>query len=406
MLKGYHGDAAVAQGEAFEATPENIEKRAQRSTLANGMKVALVPKRTRGATVNARIALHFGDERSTFGMNSVGSLTGSMLDRGAANMTRQEIHDAFDRLKAQVSIGGGPAGASAVIETTRENFPEVLKLVANILRHPVFPAAELEQLKNERVTGLEAQRKEPNAVAALAIGRHGNPYPKGDIRYAQDFDEAIAAIQSATLEQLKSFHAGFYGADHGDVAVVGDFDADSVKALLAQDFGDWKSAGGYTRVPTPLYEVAPAQLKIETPDKANAFFIAQIHFALRDDAADYAAMLVANRLFGGGPSSQLWQRIREKDGLSYGIGSGLNASPFEAHGTFTASAIYAPQNLARFENAFQEESARAYRDGFDAGKLKDAKTGLLQARLLARAQDASLAGTLADELLLDRTLAF
>jgi zinc protease len=407
MVKDYHGGTAVAQGEVFEATPENIESRAQRSALANGMKVVLVPKRTRGATVSAQVVLHFGDEKTLFGNETAGSLAVDMLERGAANMTRQEIHDAFDRLKSRVSFGSAGAGAVVVnIETTRENFPEVLKLVANVLRHPAFPGTEFEQLKSELVTDYEAQRKEPTAVGQIALARQGNPYPKGDVRYASDFDESIADVKAATLEQVKAFHAGFYGADHAEIAVVGDFDAAETKSLLAGLFADWKSAAAYTRVPRPVFDVAPVSLKIETPDKANAFFIARLHFPQRDDAADYAATLIANRLLGGGPGSLLWQRIREKEGLSYGIGSNFSASSFEPHATLTAFAIYAPQNLARLEQGIQEEMARVDREGFTADKLNDAKTGMLQARRLARAQDAALAGTLTDRLLLGRTLAF
>ena len=282
----------------------------------------------------------------------------------------------------------------------------MLKLVANIVRHPTFPAAELDQLKNELVTGLEAQRKEPTSVGATALRRQGNPYPKGDVRYAEDFDESIAGIKSATLDQVKAFHARFYGADHGDLAIVGDIDPAALKPLVAELFGDWKGGAGYTRVPRPLYEIAPAQLKIETPDKANAFFVAQLHFPLRDDAPDYAAALVANRLLGGGPGSILWQRIREREGLSYGIGSNMDASPFEPHGTLTAFAIYAPQNLAKLDQAFHEEMARVQREGFTAEQLAAAKTGLLQARRLSRAQDGSLAGVLIERSFAGRTLAY
>ncbi|MGZ5036536.1 MAG: M16 family metallopeptidase [Usitatibacter sp.] len=406
MVKDYKGGAAVAQGEAFEPTPENIEARAQRFTLADGMKVVLVPKRTRGGTVNAEILLRFGDEKSLLGMKSVSDLTAAMLERGAAGMSRQEIRDAFDRLKARVGIGGGGAVVTVRIETTRENFPEVLKLVANILRRPTFPAAELDQLKNEVVTNLEAQRKEPNSVGGVALSRQGNPYPKGDLRYAEDFDEAIAGVKAATLDEVKAFHARFVGADHGDIAIAGDIDPAAVKPLVAELFGDWKGGAGYTRVPRPLYEVAPASLKIETPDKANAFFAAQLHFALRDDAPDYAAALVANRALGGGPGSVLWGRVREREGLSYGIGSNMAASPFEPHGTLTAFAIYAPQNLAKLDASIQEEMARIQREGFTPEQVAAAKTGLLQARSLARAQDNSLVGMLVDRSFAGRTLAY
>ncbi|HXF81008.1 MAG TPA: pitrilysin family protein, partial [Usitatibacter sp.] len=406
-VKGYKGDPAVAAGEAFEATPDNIEARTRRFALANGMKVALVPKRTRGATVNADIVLRFGDEKSLLGMQTVSELAASMLDRGAAGMTREEIQDALDKLKARVSFSTPAASlVNVTVETTRENLAAVLKLVTKLLREPTFPASELEQLRNEAVTAIEAQRKEPTALARLALRRHGNPYPKDDVRYVPDFDEDIAWARAATVDQVKAFHARFYGADHGEIAIVGDMDAAAMPALLGSLLGDWKSASAYARVPRPYYDVKGESIRIDTPDKANAFYTAGLQFRMQDTDPDYAALLVANRVLGGGPGSQLWQRVREKEGLSYGIGSGITVSQYESRGSFTTSAIYAPQNLARLEKAYQEELALAATQGFAEARLRDAKAGLLQARTLQRAQDAQLADTLTDRLDVDRTLAF
>jgi zinc protease len=407
VLKGYKGDPAVAAGETFEATPDNIESRTQRFALANGMKVALMPKRTRGATVSADIVLRFGDEKSLVGMTTAADFAAAMLERGAAGMTRQEIHDALDKLKARVSFSTPSAAVVDVtIETTHENLAQVLKLVSKLLREPTFPATELEQLRNEVMTTVQAQLKEPTPLARLALQRHGNPYPKGDVRYVPDFNEQMALARALTVDDVKAFHARFYGADHGEVAVVGDMDAAAMPALLGSLLGDWKSTTPYTRVPRPYYDVTPETIRIDTPDKANAFFTAGLQFHMQDTDPDYAAMLVANRLLGGGPGSQLWQRIREKEGLSYGIGSGVTVSPYEARASFTTSAIYAPQNLARLEKAYKEELALAAAKGFTEERLRDAKTGLLQARTLQRAQDAQLADTLTDRLDVDRTLAF
>jgi len=106
-------------------------------------------QRTRGATVNAQVVLHFGRRETLFGNETVGSLAVDMLERGAANMTRQEIHDAFRRLKSRVSFGSsGPGTVVVKIETTRREFSGSPELVANVLRHPSFPGAEFEQLKN------------------------------------------------------------------------------------------------------------------------------------------------------------------------------------------------------------------------------------------------------------------
>ena len=406
LVKDYKGDAPVVQGEAFDATPENIDKRTERVKLASGMRTALLPKRTRAAAVNVRLVLHLGDEKSLTGMAPLGPMTAAMLNRGAAGMSRQDIQDAFDRLKARVGINGDNTAVTVSIETTRENLPEVLKLVAKVLREPTFPASELEQLKNERVTEIESQRKEPNAVARLAVARHGNPYAKGHVRYEPTFDEQIAEINGVTVERIRAFHANFYGVDSADFAAVGDFDAATLKAQLEQLFGGWKSKTPYQRVANPIYALAPMGQKMETPDKANAFFITLARIPLRDDDPDYPAFLVANHIFGGGTGGIVWRRIREKEGISYGINSGMNANSFEQHTTWTTAAIYAPQNLERLQKAFAEEIGRVVKDGFTADELKDAKAGLLAQRRLARAQDAGLANTMAFYLELNRTMAY
>jgi zinc protease len=404
MVKDYKGDPAVVVGEAFEASPANIEKRTERTKLANGMKVALLPKRTRAAAVSARLVLRFGDEKSLAGTPPLGTVTAAMVNRGAAGMTRTEIQDTFDKLKARVSFDGTATALVVTVQTSRENLPEVMKLVAKALRSPDFPATELEQYRNERLADLEAERREPDDLARNALARHGNPYPKGDPRHVTSFDEAMADMRAVTLEQVRAFHKDFYGSGATELAAVGDFDAAALKAQLTELFGGWTAAKPYGRVPNPLYAMPAGEQRLETPDKANAFFTARVRFPLKDDAPDYAAALVANRIVGAGTDSILWKRVREKEGVSYGIGSGVQASSHEAHGLWTVSAIYAPQNVGKLEAAIKQEFARLAREGFTAKELQDAKNGLLQARRLALAQDAGLAATLAGQLEVGRTM--
>ncbi|MEP7341386.1 MAG: insulinase family protein, partial [Acidobacteriota bacterium] len=188
LVKDYKGDAKMAEGEAFNPTPANIESRTIRAA-AGGIKYSLVPKKTRGNTVVANLMLRFGDEKSLMNRETAADLAGSMLMRGTAKHTRQQIKDEFDRLKARVNVGGGATSANVSIETTRENLPAVMKLVAEILREPSFPATEFEQLKQEDLAGIEEQRSEPQSVAVIAMQRHMHPYPKGHVKYTATPDE-------------------------------------------------------------------------------------------------------------------------------------------------------------------------------------------------------------------------
>src|SRR5262249_32428585 len=153
---------------------------------------------------------------------STGTIAGSMLMRGTAKHTRQQIEDAFDKLRAKVNVGGTQTGASAGGQTYRAQLPDVLRLVAEVIREPSFPASERDQRKRARATQLEAQRTDPQAVASRAIGRHGNPYPAGDPRYIPTIEESISNNESITLDEVKRFHQQFYGASNGEMSIVGD----------------------------------------------------------------------------------------------------------------------------------------------------------------------------------------
>lgn len=407
MLKGYKGDTAVAAGEAFDPSPGNIESRVRRMTLGSNLKLALLPKKTRGNTVVANIRLHFGDEKSLMHKSTIAGLTGSMLMRGTAGRTRQEIQDALDRLKATASVSGGATGASASVETVKENLPEVLRLVGEVFRQPSFPEGEFDTLKEERLAAIEQQRSNPQAIAANTFARHGNRYPKGHLHYSPTFDERIAAIESATLEDLKGFHRDFYGASNGEVALSGDFESDSIVEVLKEIFPDWNSPGGYQRVEYPYQEIAPANRSVETPDKANAVFIAGLPLAVSDSHSDYPALVLGNYMLGGGfLNSRLAVRIRQKEGLSYGVRAYLEARSKDEHGSFTTWAIAAPQNIEKVEAAFREEVERALQDGFTAEEIAAAKSGYLQSRQVSRSQDSRLAGTMARRLFQGRTLAW
>jgi zinc protease len=406
MLKDYKGDAAMAMGEAFDPSPANIETRTTRNT-ASGLRMALLPKKTRGGTVVANLTLRFGDEKSLMNRVEAGNMAGGMLMRGTQKHTRQQIQDEFDRLKARVFIFGGATQASASIETVRENLPAVMRLVAEILREPSFPQSEFETLKQETLTSIEENRSEPSSIAMTAYNRYLFPYPKGDVRYVSTPDEDVADVKAVTLDEVKKFYADFYGASDAYLSIVGDFDATEMSKLATETLGNWKSPRAFARVPNIVKQPAPINQALTAPDKANAFFVAGYQFDLRDDDPDYPALVLGNYILGGGAAnSRLWTRIREKEGLSYGVGSSIFAHPIDKFATFSTSAIYAPQNAAKLEAAFKEELARALKDGFTAEEIETAKAGYFQQQQLGRAQDASLSRKLGTYLYYGRTLAW
>lgn len=405
LLKDYKGKAAIAQGEDFDPTPANIEKRTTRGKLPNGMQYALLPKENRGDAVNATLTFRFGTLESLQNMDIVGGATAAMLNKGTLDKTRQQLQDLQDQLKARISVFGGSSAVTVNIETDRAHLAEAIRLASEILRKPSFPENEFEKYREEYLAGIEQQKSEPAALANLAYNRITNPYPKGDPRYAMNFEEETEAVKAVKLDQVKAFYKSFYGGSNATCAIVGDFDRPEIEKTLAESFGDWKSPSPYKRIEDNYIPVAPKTETINTPDKANANFVAGYGYPMRNDHPDYPAITIGGYMLGGGfLNSRLATRIRQKDGLSYGVGGRFYASSLDENGGFSANAIYNPENVEKLEKAFREEIERAAKDGFTPEEFDAAKSGWLKSQKVSRSGDAAVAGKLNQYLFLGRNM--
>ena len=401
-LSGYRGGESVRLGEAFDPSPQNIESRLQRRSLGNGIRASLLPKKTRGGRVVASLALHWGDEKSLTNREVACEFAGTMLLRGTLKRSRAELKDAFDRLNASVSVGGG----GARIEVRRENLVPALRLVAEVLREPAFPAAEFEEMKRAALTSTESQLSDPSAVASLGLVRHLHAYPAGHPHYTPTFEERMEWLRSTRLEDALACYRELFGATGADFVAVGEFDADELARAVEELFGPWRTPHPFTRVPQRYFERPALENQFITPDKANAVLRAGANVRMRDDHPDFPAMLLANHLLGGSSTARLPARVREKEGLSYSTYSSFSSNPFDESAAFRVSAIFAPQNRARVERAVREELERARREGFSAAEVEAAKHSVLQARRLARTQDRVLASRLSSYSFAKRSFAW
>ncbi|HBE89418.1 MAG TPA: insulinase family protein [Elusimicrobia bacterium] len=403
LVRDYKGGEAVSAGESFDSSPENIDARTVRRTLRNGMKLVMLPKKTRGSSVNVSLTLRKGSLETLRGLGEVPSFASDMLTRGTAKRTRQQVQDELDRIKTRARITGG----SSSIETDAENLEAALRLAAEMLKEPAYPEKEFEVLKQETLAALEKQRGQPDFEAMNAWRRHMRPYPSDDPRYTATLDEQIAQVKAVTLEDLKAYHRDYYGASAGELALVGDFDPDKAAALAGELFGGWTAKKPYSRLVTEYQDIPAVDMPIETPDKANAQMYLGQAVKMRDDHPDYPAMTLANFITGGGfLSSRLAVRIRQKEGLSYGVGSSFSASSEDESGTFFGYAIFSPKDAAKLEKAFREELDRVIADGFTDKEIADAKSGWLQKQVLSRGSDPGLAGWLAGNEYLGRRMAW
>ena len=410
LVEGYTGRAAVEAGEAFDPTPANIAARTETYTIGERLKVSLLPKKTRGGTVVLNADFRFGDLDSIRrSPPPAASFAGSMLMRGSKTLSREQIDKRFEALKTSGGVSGGPQGADISLQSRRGELAEALALAADILRNPAFPESEFEQLRLQAITGLEAARKEPGTVVGQAMAKAFDPWPADHPLRFRSIDEQLANLRAMTLDDVRAYHRDVFGTAEGEIAIVGDFDPAQIKPLLEELFADWTPGVAYVPIHTRYHPVGARRESFETPDKSSAVFTARHNLALNDDDPDYAALLVANTIFGsGGLSSRLGDRVRQKDGLSYGIGSNIAADSSrdgkDDAGSFSIQAIAAPQNAGKLEAAVREELTRFVRDGITEAELKDTVSGLLTEREQARASDGTIAAMLNSDNFLGRPM--
>lgn len=236
---------------------------------------------------------------------------------------------------------------------------------------------------------IESMRDKPDALAQNAITQHFNTYPKGDPRYEYSLDESLEQLNKLTVDQVRAFYKEFGGTSRGEISIVGDFDPKAVEKIIRDDYAKYVSKAHYAPVVTEYRPVKATRVVIDTPDKENAIIVARSVFPINDTAPDAPALTVANWILGGGTglSNRLIERLRQKEGLSYGAGSHVRIPAKGDNGSFVFRAIVAPQNMLQAEASARDVIAKAIKDGFTDQEVEEAKKGLLQAMQVARSQD-------------------
>ena len=400
MLKDYKGREEVAAGEDFDPTPENIEARTTRETLPSGIKLAMLPKRTRGEVVQLTLRLHYGNAESLKGLETAAGVLPTLMTKGTKQLSQQQIKDALDKRRSTLRGSGSAGTITFTIQTKRAELSAVLALLRQILREPSLPPEELEIYRRQRLAMLEQISTRPQFLAMERVGRAMSPYPKGDVRYEPTLQDRIERYESIKMDQVKRLYDDFLGGANGEAAVVGDFDPDEVRPLLAAMLDGWAAKVPYKRIDNRAGTELPAiDETIQTPDMANAAYAAGLAIAMDAFDPDFPAMVIGNQVLGASAiDSRLGDRIRKKEGLSYSVGSSFSANPMDPVATFRVQAISNPQNVPTLKAIVREELELLLRDGITDEELADAKKKKLHSWHMQWTSDANLASSLASTL--------
>ena len=409
LVTSYVGRESKGTGEAFDVSYENITNRLESGLMLERIEFGLVEKENRGETVQINFNMRNGDVNTLTGLGMIPSFTSQMLDKGTKNRSRQEIEDELSRLKSSVDIGARNGNIYVTINTTKPDLMGTLEIMADMIKNPLFEASELEKLKTERLASLEQNKTEPNFLAFNKLNRINNSYPKGHPLYPMTLEEQEEAIKSVTIQDVQDFYSKFYGLGRTTLMAIGTFDGEEVKSFIAKEFEGFDSQVAYEAVNDPYQANKAANERILTPDKKNAFTFGQLNVELSDSDDDYAALNMAGEILGGGfLNSRIADRLRQKDGVSYGAGGSFNGdgNAEARNSSFFVYSIYNPDNLDKVQLGFTEEIDRFIAEGITEEELKNAVNGWVQGQTVSRAKDQELAVVINNNLYYKRDLSY
>ena len=408
ILADYKGREAVESGEVYDNNVPNIQARLKEFTWKAGTTVSIYPKKLRAGEVQISMTLPTGNIKSLKGYEQDFKLMGGLLYSGNAKYSKEQIASKLDQLKASVNVSTNTIGEISVgIKAVKQNLDATIDFVAELLATPKFDASEVDIDRKATITAKESDRNEPAAIAVATLRQALNGHPKGHPLAFQTLDEQIAGLNKITTKRLTKLHADHMTVANGHIGIVGDVNPAEFSAKLESKFARLNGKTKYQEMNSKLNDVKGIDSWIETPDKANSTLFIGHRIDLNKQHPDYFAAEVANAIFGGsGFASRLMQRIRVKEGYSYGTGSGLQVDFNEPQGMYYMRAIAAPENMKKVVEAYNEEVHKAKTEGFTQTEVENAIAGQLKSLRVSWSSDGYIAGLLADNKELNRDLAW
>ncbi len=345
----------------------------ERIQLPNGIILFLLEDHEL-PTVNVSARIHTGNRLEPGDKTGLASVAGAVMRSGGTTaITGDKLDDLLDRMGAEVETGIGEDAGTASAFALKENAPQVIHILADVLRNPAFPQDKIDLAKNEIIDGISRLNENKDAIARRELRRilYGKDSPYGRL---EEYD----TVNAVTRPDLVSFHKMYYQPENVVLGVWGDFKAADMRALIEKEFGSWPK-GGQPKPPVP--EVEPGAKTrsgvyvIDKPDVNQSTVMIAALGGKRNDPDFYAAS-VLTQVLGGGFSSRLFNRVRTKEGLAYSTGSGWGAG-YDMPGDYMAMASTKSGSTVKALNVIKEEIHKISESEVTDAEIQQAKDSIL-----------------------------
>ena len=359
--------------------------RAEESKLQNGLQVVLL-RSTKVPTFNMQMVVLSGGLSDPADYRGLASFTASLLREGTKTRASKDIAEQVDSLGATLTANAGYSSMTSTVTTGGlvENFDKTLELFADVIRNPTFPQAELDRYRNRTLAQLQFQRSSPQFLAQEQFNRaiYGANHPASIVAAPTE------SLKKLSTKDLAEFHAKYYRPNNAILAVVGDVTMAEIMPKLEKAFGDWAKGD----VPATTIPPAPAQGEariylIDRPGSVQT--VLQLGtLGIERTSPDYFAVLLADRVLGGGPSGRLFMNLREDKGYTYGAYSGFGGSKFR--GTWISSSEVRTDVTEGAMKEFMYELNRLRDEKVGAEELENAKRAIVGSFALSLEQPGAL----------------
>lgn len=313
--------------------PQPVEK-----TLANGLRVIAIEKKGL-PLVAARLMVRTGGEADPASLGGLAEMTGSLLTKGTATLSAEQIARDVEALGATLESGAGWDNSYVALSALSTNFGRAMGYMADVAIHPTFKQDELDRLRTQNIDALRVAMGDPESLSSFVASR----VLFGGTPYGHNLGGTPLSLSRITRSDVLAFHAKYYRPGNAVLVVAGDVTADEVFAAAAKLFGGWKGGAveGAATIPSPASppgNASPAKARVVVVDMPGAgqASVMLLHRGIRRSDPAFITSQVTNMILGGDYSSRLNQEVRIKRGLSYGAGSSFDAR--REPGPFLASA--------------------------------------------------------------------
>lgn len=359
------------------ATPKlaeagGIAARVVRTQIA-GIDVIAYPSGVKDV-VTLRGSLPAGDAFAADGNLAIPTLVGMMLDKGTTRADKFVIAEQLESVGATLSFEVDTQMAEVSAKCLKKDAPLVVGLIAEQLRSPAFSAEEFEKAKKQFIAGLQRQLESTDFRAADAFTRA--IYPVGHPNRQPAPQELIAAAEAAQLDEAKAFHARHYGPAKFTLIAVGDLDLPQLHAEIGKSFSGWTGGADVIHPAKAKATDAPKDQTVFMPDKTSVTIVLGQATGLRYRDSDTLALRVATAVLGSGFTGRLMANVRDREGLTYGIGSNVGRDTF-TDGDWRISATFSPELLEKGLASTNRQLAAWYEQGVTDDELARRKGDLV-----------------------------